>query len=188
MSESPATPAGASERLWNVKTAALVLVAVGIALDLASKAYMADWLGLDPDHQVSQRAVTVIPGFFSWSGNWNTGITFGIAQGHTYEILAFTVLACAALLAWLVLSRSHSRLFHVSLALILAGAVGNLYDRWQWHKVRDFVLLYWKDPSVSWPTFNLADSMIVVGVILILWRELFGHRGPAPAPAKGTPS
>lgn len=190
MNESPVAASTAAPRDlgWWVRVWPLVFVAVGVTLDLWSKAYMANWLGLDPDHVVSERTVEVIPGFFAWSGNWNTGITFGLFQGHTYVILWFTVAACAALLAWLVLSRNSSTLFRVALALILSGALGNLYDRWNWHKVRDFVLLYWKDHSVSWPAFNLADSMIVVGVILILWRELFGRKGPAPVPAAGTPS
>jgi len=193
MTENPAalaTPAPGAASAWDVrvKVGSLLLVVVGVVLDLWSKAYMMGWLGMDPDLEGSARSHTVIPGFFDFSGNWNRGVTFGLAQGWTYPILVFTVVACVGLTLWLLMTRSRSRLLHVALALILAGAVGNLPDRCTWHKVRDFVLVYWKDPSIwQWPAFNLADSMIVVGVILILWRELFGHRAPVPA-AKGAPA
>ena len=90
--------------------------------------------------------------------------------------------------AWLVLTRTTSRLFHVGLAMILGGALGNLYDRFMWQEVRDFVVVYYW-PGKEWPAFNVADSMIVVGVILILWRELFlrGREGRPVAPAGAQP-
>ena len=169
-------------RARRLKIVALVIVVVGIAVDLWSKSYMQERLGMSPDFQGSREHVEVIDGFFRFEGNWNTGVTFGIAQGWTEPILIFTVLASVGLAAWLVLTRSQSRLLHVALAMILAGALGNLYDRFTWHKVRDFLLVYWKDPSVwQWPAFNVADSMIVVGVSFILGIELFGHRTPKPA-------
>ena len=179
----PATAPASFAVKW--KLVAAVIVVVGAALDLWSKSYMQHWLQMDPDHLDRSRFVEVIPGFFAWAGNWNTGVTFGLAQGWTWAILVFTVVACTGLVAWLALTKSRSRLLHVALALVLAGAIGNLYDRVTWHQVRDFVLVYWKDPSVwQWPAFNLADSMIVVGVILILWRELFGRKEKsAPAAA-----
>jgi signal peptidase II len=184
VTENPAAqavPREATPVALRSKVVAGLIVVVGAALDLWSKSYMQTWLEMDPDHVDRSRFVSVIPGYFAWAGNWNTGVTFGLAQGQTWPILIFTVVACLGLAGWIALSRSKSMLLHVALGLVLAGALGNLYDRVQWHKVRDFVLLYWKDPSVSWPAFNLADSMIVVGVILILFRELFGPREPARA-------
>jgi signal peptidase II len=172
------------------KAIAFTIVVLGVVLDLWSKAFMASWLGMDPSHpQGSERTVEVIPGFFAWSGNWNTGVTFGLFQGYTWPILVFTAVACAGLTAWLLLSRTRSTILHVALALILAGAVGNLYDRWSWHMVRDFALVYWKSPEVwQWPAFNLADAMIVVGVVTIVARELFGSkaRAPAASPSPGS--
>jgi signal peptidase II len=169
-------------RAWRLKGLALALVVVGVVLDLWSKGYMQEALGMSPDRPGSTGKIEVIEGFFRFEGNWNTGVTFGIAQGWTEPILIFTVLASAGLCAWLVLTRSRSALLHVALGMILAGALGNLYDRFTWHKVRDFVLVYWKDPSVwQWPAFNVADSLIVVGVCFILGIELFGHRPPTKA-------
>ena len=176
-------------RVRRLKAVALVIVVAGIALDLWSKAYMQDLLGLAPRAQKSERIVEVIPGLFRFEGLWNPGVTFGLAQGWTESILAFTALASGGILAWLLLTRSRSRLLHVALGMILAGALGNLYDRWKWQEVRDFLLVYWKDPSVwHWPAFNAADSMIVVGVGFILGIELFGRREKSPAPAATEPS
>jgi signal peptidase II len=172
-----------ARRLSALKIVAVAIVLVGVVADLATKSWMQQRLGMNPDHPHESQQIEVIPGFLRWQGNWNEGITFGIFQGHTEPILLFTVLACIGIFLAVLLTRSRSRLLHVALAMILGGAIGNLYDRWQWHKVRDFVLVYWKDPSVwNWPAFNVADSLIVVGVILILWRELFGRR-PVPVPA-----
>ena len=171
-------------RVRRLKVIALVIVVVGIAVDLWSKAYMQDLLVLAPRAQRSEKVVEVIPGLFRFEGLWNPGVTFGLAQGWTESILAFTAVASGGILAWLLLTRSRSRLLHVALGMILAGALGNLYDRWKWQEVRDFLLVYWKDPSVwHWPAFNVADSMIVVGVGFILGIELFGRRGAAPSPA-----
>ena len=173
-----AAPAVAASRTWTLKLVALAIVAIGCVADLVTKADMQTRLGMDPDRAGSERRIEVIAGFFRFEGTWNPGITFGLARdGHTLAIKTFTVLACGAILAWLLLTRTRSRLFHVALAMILGGAIGNLYDRFQWNQVRDFLLVYWKDPSVwHWPAFNVADSLIVVGVILILGFELFGRR------------
>src|SRR5262245_56190343 len=116
-------------RVWRLKIVALTLVVVGIALDLWTKSYMQEALGMSPDAQGSTRKIEVIDGLFRFEGNWNTGVTFGIAQGWTEPILIFTVLASLGLGAWLMLTRSPSRLLHVALGMILAGALGNLYDR-----------------------------------------------------------
>ena len=166
-------------RARKLKVVALVIVVLGLVLDLWSKAYMQDRLGLSPDQLRSERRIDVIPGFFRFEGNWNTGVTFGMAQGWTEPILIFTVVASGALLAWLLLTRSRRLLLHVALGMVLGGAVGNLYDRFTWHKVRDFVVVYVGD--WEYPTFNVADSMIVVGVILILGIELFGKHGTKAA-------
>jgi signal peptidase II len=170
-------PVGARRRRW--KVVALALVAVGVVLDLLTKAWIADLLGMHPNYPEAGRRISLIPGFLAFEGTWNTGVTFGLAQGHTSAILIFTLVAIGLLLIWLLVTASPSRVLHLGLGLVLAGAVGNLYDRWHWQKVRDFVLIYLGDfesPSWRYPNFNLADSMIVVGVGMILWEELFGRR------------
>ncbi len=178
-------PVGRSTR-W--KVVGLVIVLVGIAADLWTKDLMQGLLGMTPEQpHGSERQQEVIDGFLRFAGNWNAGVTFGMAAGLTQPILLFTMVASLGIGAWLLLTRSPSRVLHVALALILAGAIGNLHDRWRWKMVRDFIVVYWKDPSIwQWPAFNVADSMIVVGVSLILWLELFGRRDQ-PSPPETAP-
>lgn len=170
-------------RLVAWKAIGLAIVVVGAAADLVSKAHMQELLGMDPAFpNGSERRIEVIDGFLAWAGSWNPGVTFGMASGLGQPILVFTMLASAAILGWLLVTRSQSRVLHLSLGLILAGAIGNLYDRIRWSMVRDFIDVYLRGVKSDggdwhWHTFNVADSMIVVGVILILWLELFGRRG-----------
>ncbi|MDJ0521621.1 MAG: signal peptidase II [Planctomycetota bacterium] len=165
------------KRLVKLKVLCAILFAVWLAFDLWSKADMQDRLGLVPGQPRGAHQIDVIPGFFAWQGTWNPGVTFGFAPRQTKLILALTGIATIALLAWFGGTRSRSRALHIGLALILAGAVGNLYDRWQWGEVRDFILVYLgtlEKPTWTWPNFNVADSGIVVGVGLVLWDALFG--------------
>ena len=176
----------APSRLKVLKIVGLVIFAVVLVADLWSKSYMQDTLGLVHGHPVSARTIVVIDGLLAWQGTWNPGVTFGAFAGQTVIILILTGLATLALFVWFLGTKLPSKALHVGLSLILAGAVGNLYDRMQWDKVRDFILLYSGDisnPDVwapfgiriwPWPNFNVADAGIVCGVILVLWDALFG--------------
>jgi len=173
-------------RLFKLKLVCLGLFVVWLALDLWTKADMQDRLGMVPGQPRGEREIDVIPGFFAWQGTWNPGVTFGIAPGQTNLILALTGIATIALLAWFAGTRSQSKCLHVGLSIILAGAIGNLWDRWHYGEVRDFILVYLGDlgdPNKwTWPNFNVADSGIVVGVGLVLFDALFG-RGAQDAKA-----
>lgn len=164
-----------ADRPWRLKVLALTVLVVGLALDLGTKAWFADLLGMDSGVQGPFGEIDLIPGFFALQGTYNPGVTFGLAPGQTGPILLFTGVATLGLLAWLLFTRRASRMLHVALGMILAGALGNLWDRWHYSKVRDFFLLYTGDlaePSFKWPNFNVADAFIVVGVCLILLDEL----------------
>ena len=179
MTGSEAATSSPVTRPMRLKVVALIVIVVGIALDLGTKAWMGDLLALDPDSAGPFGRIELIEGVFALEGTYNPGVTFGLAQGQTELILAFTFLATAVLGAWLFLTKRRNWLLHVALGMVLAGALGNLWDRLQWHKVRDFFLFYLGDPaapSFRWPNFNVADSMIVVGVGLILLDELFLSR------------
>ncbi len=163
-------------RPWRLKLVALGVLVVGLVVDLGTKAWFVDLLGMDPGANGPFGEIDLIPGFFALQGTYNPGVTFGLASGQTEFILLLTGVATVALLAWLLLTPRPSRILHTALGLIIAGAVGNLWDRIHWHKVRDFFLIYTGDlaePSWKWPNFNVADALIVVGVCLILVDELF---------------
>lgn len=166
--------------LLGLKLLALGVLVVGVVADLATKAWMDRLLDMDPASAGPFGRIEIIPGFFALEGTYNEGVTFGLFGGHTNPILLFTAIATVALLVWLLATKRRSVLLHLGLGLVLAGALGNLYDRLHWAKVRDFLLVYVKD--WEWPNFNVADSMIVVGVGLILFQELFlGGEQPAKA-------
>jgi signal peptidase II len=175
-------------RARRLKVVGLVVIVVGVALDLASKAWLQDhlWMDPSPSRGGTSRRVEVIEGFFALEGTWNPGVTFGLAPNQTDLILALTAAATLGLVVWFLATRSTSRLLHAGLAMIIGGAFGNLYDRLRWAKVRDFFLFYvgdWK-----WPNFNVADSLIVVGVGFVIWDALFGHRPEAkPEPVRVAP-
>jgi len=177
VTEDPLPPTEQTVRggpILGLKLLAFMIVVAGAALDLASKAWMEKLLSMQPDSAGPFGRIELIPGFFALEGTYNAGVTFGLFGGRTDGIMLFTLLATLALLVWLLATRRRSLLLHVALGMVLAGAVGNLWDRWHWSKVRDFILVYVGDHE--WPNFNVADSLIVVGVILLLALELFGRR------------
>lgn len=105
----------------------------------------------------------------------NTGAAFNLlsqASGwQTFFLSALAVLVCLYLLHYLV--NSHSKLIAFGLSLIIGGALGNLSDRLKLHYVIDFIDWYYK--TWHWPTFNIADSAIVLGVIILL-VSIFFHK------------
>lgn len=115
----------------------------------------------------------VIPGFFNLSYVENTGAAFGILQGKQFLLSSISVLAMGVLV-FLIFHENPSRkglLF--GLALILGGTCGNFIDRVRLGYVIDFFEFHIK--QYHWPSFNVADSAISIGVailiLLMLWEE-----------------
>jgi len=116
----------------------------------------------------------------------NPNAAFGL--GHFLSdgprLAIFVVAATAAAVAVLYYYRkldAGQRFLQVALALVLAGDVGNLIDRALRRYVIDFVdWHWWNRPDLRWPTFNVADAMLVVGVILLLLKPFpTAHQVPA---------
>jgi signal peptidase II len=140
----------------------LVVIAI-LALDRWTKFLIQSRLTLDD-------SVTVIDGFFNITYVRNTGVAFGIFSSISSPAKSVLLSAFAALAAVLVIGYSlrtplRNRLLHVALALILGGALGNLYDRIAYGYVVDFLEVYVR--SYHWPSFNVADSAISIGVVLL---------------------
>jgi signal peptidase II len=120
-------------------------------------------------------AVNIIPGFFRLTHLENTGAAFSLfadssSPFRTALLIAFSVaaLAVVSFLLWKDRSVFHSGT--MALSLILGGAVGNLWDRVSDGKVTDFLDFYLG--VHHWPPFNVADSAIVVGALLLFMRML----------------
>jgi len=119
--------------------------------------------------------ITVIPGFFNIIHVENSGIAFSLFAGSSssWKMVMLIAVSLALLIAVVVMawkSREMNWGTGVGLALIMGGASSNLLDRIRFAQVVDFLDVYFR--SYHWPTFNLADSAIVVGAGLLI-LELF---------------
>jgi signal peptidase II len=153
---------------------ALVLIAALVVLaDRLSKLWVIH-------HIRPGYTIPVIPGFFHLSHVLNTGAAFSLMENWPPNavrlgLIGFSVIA--ALIVFVLLWRTGRTLTltSVALALILGGAIGNLYDRVRFHHVVDFLAV--RIYHYNWPDFNVADSCIVIGACLLL-LEIFQ---PQPA-------
>jgi len=128
---------------------------------------------------------TVIPGFFDIVYSQNSGVAFGIlndstAAWRTAALIALSAAAVILISAVLWRARQMDPLPLWGLALILGGAAGNVFDRIVWGRVTDFLEFY--IGQYHWPTFNIADSAIVIGSGLFLLDALRSKRPAANAP------
>jgi signal peptidase II len=116
---------------------------------------------------------------FTLTNTPNSGLAFGIAQGHGF-VLAITVLALALVLIWFALDPSRPGLW-LAVGLLAGGAIGNLADRVRTDAVTDFI-----DPPL-WPTFNLADVAITLGALGLVLVSLSTPQDAGDAKAKPGP-
>lgn len=121
--------------------------------------------------------ITVIPGFFNITHVRNKGAAFGILSTlpdhwRTAFFLSVTLIAVAAISVLIV--RTIERLPLFAFSLIAGGAIGNVVDRIRYGEVVDFIQWYVK--SYYWPSFNVADSAISIGVVLLAYEMLFMSR------------
>jgi len=120
-----------------------------------------------------------VTGFFNLVLVFNKGAAFSFlssAPGWQRPLFAAIAVAAAALISFLLVRHPGRRLFCAGLALILGGALGNLWDRLEWGQVLDF--LDFHAAGWHWPAFNVADSAITVGAGLLI-VESFLHRDAA---------
>jgi len=121
-------------------------------------------------------SITVIPGFFRIIHAENPGAAFGIFADSPSPwkiglLILFSVIALFIVCALLWKASNVMTSTGVGLALILGGAIGNLWDRIVSHRVVDFLLFYLG--RYEWPAFNVADSAIVVGACLLVFEIVF---------------
>lgn len=123
---------------------------------------------------LSGKTVSLIPGFFDLRLAHNSGAAFSIfsnSQGLVRELfLLFIPLLIVLFVLYYALFRTRERLTCFSLSFIFGGALGNLYDRLFFEKVVDFIDIHYK--NFHYPTFNVADVFIFIGVILLVLRSL----------------
>ncbi len=184
-SASPASSLASRLALWPSLLRALAAVSGLIALDQLSKWWVFevllrvggetrpffDWLLTvrhwsvydDPAH-FAERLLTP---FANLVMVWNRGVSFGLFSGtggdNPYILVGVAAVIVAVLLVWL--ARTRDAWMRAALILIIAGAIANVHDRLRFGAVADFLDLH--VAGYHWPAFNVADSAIVVGAVLL---------------------
>ncbi len=148
----------------------VVLLAVcGCSADLATKRWVFQWLGPPPSS-----VFWIWKDYVGLETSINQGALFGIGQGQLNALSLISIAAIIAIFVWLTTGTVASdRILSVALGLILGGIVGNLHDRlglWGNRGVRDWILFKYRD--FVWPNFNVADSLLVCGALLMAWHAL----------------
>ena len=151
----------------------LWLSLVVVVLDQVTKSYFASSLRM-------YQQIEVIPDYFSWTLAYNTGAAFSfLADGAGWQrwlFAAIAIVVSTVLVVWLKrLGRAETWLA-IALALVLGGALGNLWDRVVLGHVVDFILVHWRNEHY-FPAFNLADSAITVGAIMLA-LDMFKSKKP----------
>jgi signal peptidase II len=168
----------------SARTLYILIALVVVLLDRWTKRLVAQRISL-------YTHIQVIPGFFRLTHTENTGAAFSLfadsaAPWKTGLLIAFSGIALVVVSVLLWKNERAQVTTGVGLALIMGGALGNLWDRLARGRVIDFLLFYFK--RYQWPVFNLADSAIVVGAGLLVLEILF-HKssGPEEIAAKLSP-
>lgn len=140
----------------------LPITVVGATLDIWSKYAVFDWL-----EETLSRQYSVIDGFMRFVLAENPGAAFSLFPGMTWLFIGVSFIALIVINSLFGLGKLTPRLTLTAMACINAGIIGNLYDRlFNEGRVRDFIDVY--VGSYHWPTFNVADSLLCIGVGILL--------------------
>jgi signal peptidase II len=156
-------------RIRDARWVMLLIAAVVVLLDRVTKLWVVKHV--EPGH-----AIVVIPRVFRITHVLNSGAAFSMFEGAKHpdlvrnSLIWFSVAAVIVVLGILWKAGREVSILSVSLALILGGAIGNLYDRVRLEYVVDFLEVH--IVHYHWPDFNVADSAIVVGACLLLLEML----------------
>lgn len=150
-------------------TASRLTLFVAVALTTCGSDLTTKWRAFRPisrGARILGEEVPVVGGVFYLRTSYNTGAVFGLLRGRTTFFIVFSLLAIVFILWFFWRQGFQDRFLTVGLGLLMGGALGNLYDRIMLRRVRDF--LDFRIAGWSWPTFNLADTAICIGVGLLL--------------------
>lgn len=146
-----------------------IIALLVFAIDRLSKNYILDIIG-------NGGQVEVIPYLFNLSMVWNTGVSFGIFAGSG-DLTRFLLIAVAIIIVTLLFhwfTREHNRFMAYVVGLIAGGALSNALDRIIYGAVADFFDFHIM--GFHWPAFNVADSCIFIGVVLLCMEQFFSEK------------
>src|SRR5579871_3607469 len=160
-----------------------VVFALALAADQLTKVWarrsLKDTVGVD-----------VIKGWFELHYSENPYAAFGLGrifgtENARWVLLAVGIVACFVLFRLVRKAKPEQTRVLVEIGLVAGGAIGNLFDRIVRARVTDFVV--WRYKEYQWPTFNLADAFLVVGVVALLF-DMKGEQEAAPVEKPARPS
>jgi signal peptidase II len=153
------------------------IASIGCLADLLTKHWVFKWLGYPSDS-----TWWLWENYVGIQTALNRGALFGMGEGGGRIFAGLSILAAFGIVIWLfVLGAARSAWLTVALSFITGGILGNLYDRlglWvtpgvpeDFHyAVRDWILIRARHEKWTWPNFNIADSLLVTGAIMLLWQ------------------
>ena len=142
----------------------IILVSILLGLDLSLKYLVSSYL----------TTVNIIDNFFSLTYVLNDGAAFSLFASRTY-LLILIALVCLFFIIYELKNNLDDRVLSIGYSLVLAGLLGNFIDRLIDGYIIDY--LSFKILGYSYPIFNLADILIVVGIIIVIIKEIFKERG-----------
>lgn len=146
----------------------LLVIVFAVVADQISKFFAA--------LQLVEGVPVAVTSFFNWVKVWNTGVSFSMFNnyGQTGAVVlsVFALGVVVFLFMWML--KETNRLKIAAIALIIGGAVGNVFDRIRFGAVLDFLDFHYQ--NLHWPAFNLADSFICIGVFVLIFMEFFSKK------------
>lgn len=177
---NPQTTAMQAVPLWSYLVFAFIAIP-GFLIDLATKSWIFGRLGMPNENPTWW----IWQGIFGLQTSLNQGALFGIGQGQVWLFASLSIGAAVGIAYWLFFAGgAKDRLLTPALGCVMAGILGNLYDRlglWsvpgqqgaRVYAVRDWILVQYKD--WVWPNFNIADSLLVCGAALLFWHAFLSR-------------
>lgn len=155
-------------RLMKLKRIPLILILLVILIDQWSKHQIVSYFAL-------HKQIIEVNSIFNLVLVYNSGISFGLFNNLQYSNYIFFIISSVILIflcRWML--KSNSKFEINSLCLIISGAIGNIIDRIIYPGVVDFLQVHWKE--YYWPSFNIADSAVCIGVCFLLVSGLYSKQ------------
>ncbi|MCG8418482.1 MAG: signal peptidase II [Proteobacteria bacterium] len=153
-------------RRWKLFT---IVGLISLIADQATKIWARNALPfIESNGRIYGKSVEIIPNYWDWRLSFNPGSAFGLfndTSGARVFLSVIGVIAVGAMLWMLAKARDDQTRLAWALGLVAGGAIGNLIDRIAFGVVTDFIV--WKYHDTEWPTFNIADVTLVIGVGLL---------------------
>jgi signal peptidase II len=157
----------------------LLLAALVIILDQLSKHWIVEMVmrpdGVSQTPFYTPTRIEILP-IFDLVMTWNRGVSFGLFNNagnwNAFILSGLSLVIAAGLVVWM--KKAETRFIALALGAIIGGALGNVVDRLRWGAVADFLDVH--VAGYHWPAFNVADSAITIGAVVLVLDSLFARR------------